>query len=107
MLTTIVFSTLTRLPVAVSVAATTSGIAAVLVPALVAGAVTLWAGSVGGALAGVASFVVGHVPAGGALRALGPTPVGPTFEATDAARGLALAVAAVAVGAAGLRRLRL
>lgn len=107
MLSTIVFSILIHTPIEVPLAAAATSLLAVLVPALVASAVAVGAGSVLGALAGLASFAFGQVGTFGPLRALGPTPVAATVAAGDLARIAALGVAAVAVATAGLRRLRL
>ncbi len=104
---TIVFSTLTHSPVGLPFAALASGFLAVLLPALIASAVAVWAGGVLGALAGLASFALGQVGAFAPLAALGPTPVAATLDAGDVGRAAALGVAAVAGATAGLRRLRL
>ena len=107
LLYTTVFSILSGLPTAAPVAALLSAWVAVLVPGLMASAVAAWSGGVFGALAGFVSFALGHVGTLGPLRALGPPPVAATLDGTALLRAAALAVAAIAVTTAGLRRLRL
>ena len=78
-----------------------------LASSLVASAVAVWAGGLFGAVAGLASFVLGQIGGVGLFRAFGPGPVGATWDGADLARTFALGVAAVAATTAGLRRLRL
>lgn len=107
MLSTLVCSKFLRGPAVLPVEAIGSGLLAIVVPGLVASAVAAFLGGGFGAIAGLASFVLGQVGGAGTLRALGPPPVAATLLVTDLLRAGATALAAVAVATAGLRRLRL
>ncbi len=105
-LTTSVMSMLSGLPTPIDLAAGAGAGAAVVLSGLVASATTAWAGNVAGALVGLLAFLAGQTGTVAVGRAFGPAPVGTALSISDALRSVALAVGAVAVAQAGLRRLR-
>lgn len=107
LLSTSVFSIFVGLTPVVQAAAMATAAVSVLVAGLVASAGAAWGGPIVGALLGIGAWGAGQVGGGWAARALGPLVVGGPLPAAELLRTAALAVAAIAVATAGLRRLRL
>jgi len=106
MVSTTVFSILSDLPVSLDLPALGSAGVAVVLVGLIASAASVWWGSVAGSLVALLTFAAGQTGTDLSMRALGPAPVGQALSASDTLRTVVLAVGAVAITQAGLRRLR-